>query len=71
MLDSALRTADLRAGPEGATLLELNRERLQALCEADPTLGTRVLWNISQAMSGRVRFVLYQLQRAFQKMAAG
>jgi pimeloyl-ACP methyl ester carboxylesterase/CRP-like cAMP-binding protein len=70
MLDSGLRTADLRAGPEGATLLVLNRERLQGLCEDDPALGTRVLWNISKAMSGRVRFVLYQLQRALHKMAA-
>jgi CRP-like cAMP-binding protein len=70
MLDSGLRTADLRAGPEGATLLVLNRERLQALCEDDAVLGTRVLWNISKAMSGRVRFVLYQLQRALQKTAA-
>ena len=71
MLDAGLRTADLRAGPEGATLLVLNRERLQALCEDDPALGTRVLWNISKAMSGRVRFVLYQLQRALQKTAGG
>jgi CRP-like cAMP-binding protein len=70
MLDAGLRTADLRAGPEGATLLVLNRDRLQALCDDDPALGTRVLWNISKAMSGRVRFVLYQLQRALQKMAA-
>ena len=70
MLDAGLRTADLRAGPEGATLLALNRDRLQALCEDDPALGTRVLWNISKAMSGRVRFVLYQLQRTLQKVAA-
>ncbi len=66
MLDSGLRTADLRAGPEGATLLVLDRDRLQALCEDDAALGMRVLWNISKAMSGRVRFVLYQLQRALQ-----
>lgn len=69
MLDGGLRSADLRAGPDGATMLTLERERLQTLCEDDPTLGTRLLWNISMAMAGRVRFVLWQLQRAMQKMA--
>jgi pimeloyl-ACP methyl ester carboxylesterase/CRP-like cAMP-binding protein len=69
MLDGGLRSADLRAGPDGATMLTLERERLQTLCEDDPTLGTRLLWNISMAMAGRVRFELWQLQRAMQKMA--
>ncbi len=68
MLDGGLRSADLRAGPDGATMLTLERERLQTLCEDDPTLGTRLLWNISMAMAGRVRFVLWQLQRAMQKI---
>ena len=67
MLDSGLRSADLRAGPEGATVLTLERERLLTLCEDDPTLGTRVLWNISNAMALRVRFILFQLQSALQK----
>jgi len=70
MFDAGLRTADLRAGPEGAVLLVLNRDRLQALCEDDAVLGTRVLYSISRAMAGRVRFVLYQLQRAMQKTTA-
>jgi CRP-like cAMP-binding protein len=70
MLDGGLRSADLRAGPDGATMLVLERERLQALCEDDNALGTRVLWNIARAMALRVRFILWQLQRALQKSGA-
>ncbi len=67
MLDGGMRSADLRAGPEGATVLLLERERLMALCEDDAVLGSRVLWNIATAMALRVRFILWQLQRALQK----
>jgi CRP-like cAMP-binding protein len=70
MLDSGLRSADLRAGPEGATVLSLERDRLLALCEDDSTLGTRVLWNIARAMALRQRFILWQLQKALQKSPA-
>jgi pimeloyl-ACP methyl ester carboxylesterase len=74
LLDGGVRSAELRAGPEGATALMLDRKRLLALCEDDPALGTRVLWNIARAMALRVRFILWQLQRANQKasqLAAG
>lgn len=67
MLDEGLRSADLLAGPEGTTVLALNRDRLLALCEDDAVLGTRLLWNIAGAMSQRVRFVLWQLRRSVQK----
>lgn len=67
MLDGGLRSADLRAGPDGAQMLTLEREQLLALCEDDTALGTRVLWNISRALALRVRFILWQLQRALQK----
>lgn len=70
MLDGGLRSADLRAGPEGATVLSLSRERLLALCDDDSTLGTRVLWNVARAMALRQRFILWQLQRAQQKAVA-
>jgi pimeloyl-ACP methyl ester carboxylesterase/CRP-like cAMP-binding protein len=69
MLDQGLRSADLIAGPEGATVLTLERQRLLALCEDDAVLGTRLLWNIATAMSQRVRFILWQLERAAQKQA--
>ncbi len=67
MLDGGLRSADLRAGPEGATVLSLDRDRLLALLEDDSTLGTRVLWNVARAMALRQRFILWQLQRASQR----
>lgn len=67
MLDKGGRSADLIAGGEGSTLLVLTRDRLLALCEDDTALGYRFLWNISQAMSRRVRFVLWQLNRAEQR----
>jgi len=70
MLDQGLRSADLIAGPEGATVLALERDRLLALCEDDATLGTRLLWNVAVTMSQRVRFVLWQLQRASQRQRA-
>jgi len=67
MLDGGLRSADLRAGPDGAKILKLDRDRLLALTEDDSSLGTRVLWNIARAMALRQRFILWQLQRALQK----
>lgn len=67
MLDQGLRSADLIAGAEGATVLALERDRLLALCEDDAVLGTRLMWNISTAMAQRVRFILWQLQRAHQR----
>jgi CRP-like cAMP-binding protein len=67
MLDQGQRSADLVAGPEGATVLGLTRERLLALCEDDPVLGTKLLWNLTAAMSQRVRFVIWQLQRTLHK----
>ena len=70
MLDQETRTADLLAGPDGTTVLGLSRERLLALIEDDPELGARVLWNIATAMSSRVRYILWQLQRAQQRAQA-
>lgn len=67
MLDEGERSADLVAGQDGVTLLVLSRERLLALSEDDAVLGSRVLWNISRALSRRVRFVLWQLNRANQQ----
>jgi CRP-like cAMP-binding protein len=67
MIDQGTRTADLITGGEGATILVLERERLLALMEDDPELGTRLLWNIATAMSHRVRFILWQLNRVQQR----
>lgn len=68
MFDQGVRSADLVAGKSGATVLAFDRERLLALCEDDAVLGTRLLWNIGTAMTQRVRFIIWQLQRASRKM---
>ncbi len=70
MFDQGVRTADMIAGPGGATVLAIARDRLLALCEDDAVLGTRLLWNIATAMTHRVRFVLWQLQRATERVNA-
>jgi len=67
MLDQGLRSANLIAGSEGATVLTLKRDDLLALCEDDAVLGTRLLWNIATAVAQRGRFFLWQLQRAMQR----
>ena len=67
MLDQGLRSADLIAGQEGATVLALERENLLALCEDDAVLGTRLLWNIAAAVAQRARFILWQLQHATRR----
>jgi pimeloyl-ACP methyl ester carboxylesterase/CRP-like cAMP-binding protein len=67
MLDGGLRSADLRAGTGGARMLVLDRARLEIVCADDPELGTRVLWNITRALAMRVRFILWQLQRALRR----
>jgi pimeloyl-ACP methyl ester carboxylesterase/CRP-like cAMP-binding protein len=69
MLDQGRRSADLIAGPEGATVLALTRERLLALCEDDAVLSTRLLWNIAVSMSQRMRFIQWQLRRTAQRVA--
>ena len=68
MFDQGLRTADLIAGKSGATILAIDRERLLALCEDDAVLGKRLLWNIGTAMTQRVRFIIWQLQRVGRRM---
>jgi CRP-like cAMP-binding protein len=70
MLDQGLRTADLITGPEGATILALDRDRLLALAEDDSELGSQLLWNIATVMSQRARFIIWQLQRARQRAKA-
>ncbi len=69
MFDQGQRTADLIAGPEGAVVLALSRERLLALCEDDAVLGTRLLLNLATAMTQRMRFILWQLERAHLRAA--
>jgi pimeloyl-ACP methyl ester carboxylesterase/CRP-like cAMP-binding protein len=61
LLEQGRRTADLVAGPEGATVFALTRSRLLALCEDDAVLGSQLLWNFSKAIGKRA--VLINEQR--------
>ncbi len=63
VLDQEPRTADLLAGPEGATVLALSRKQLLALAEEDAVLGSRLLLNLAMAMSQRARYILWQLEQ--------
>jgi CRP-like cAMP-binding protein len=62
LLDGGRRSADLRAGPEGATVMILHRDRLIALSDDDPSLGIRLIWNIATALALRLRLTNLQLQ---------
>jgi CRP-like cAMP-binding protein len=62
LLDGGRRSAELRAGGEGAALLVLRRERLRALAEDDPALGIAVIWNIAATLALRLRLTNWQQQ---------
>jgi pimeloyl-ACP methyl ester carboxylesterase/CRP-like cAMP-binding protein len=62
LLDGGRRSAGLIAGPEGATILVLRRDRLRALAEDDPALGNAVIWNIATTLALRLRLANFQLQ---------
>lgn len=62
LLDGGRRSAGLIAGPEGATILVLRRDRLRALAEDDPALGNAVIWNIATTLALRLRLANFQMQ---------
>lgn len=71
LFDEGLRSADMIAGNMGATVLAITRDVVHDLCEDDPILGARFLWNMSRAMSHRVRFIQWQFRRARQREEEG
>lgn len=68
LLDGGRRSASLRAGPEGATVLSLDRDRVVALGEDDPPLGMRLIWNIATALALRLRLINWQTQKEKQEL---
>ena len=62
LLDGGRRSAGLMAGPEGASILVLRRDRLRALVEDDPALGNGVIWNLASTLALRLRLSNFQLQ---------
>jgi len=61
VIDRQRRSADMRAGEEGAVVLVLTRQKLLHICESDPELGARVVWNIASFLSKRLRNILYRI----------
>ncbi len=70
LLDGGRRSADLRAGEEGVTILALRRDRLRALAEDDPMLGNAVLWNIASTLALRLRLANWQQQGLARELQA-
>lgn len=68
LLDGGRRSAYVRAGPEGAVVLTMERDRLVALCNDDPPLGIRLIWNIATTLGLRLRLTNWQLHMATQKL---
>jgi len=63
LLDGAPRSADLRAGEQGATLLTLTEEGLATLANDDPGMGMRLMQNLAISLGRRLRT---QNRRAIQ-----
>lgn len=55
LLDGGVRSAQLRAGPNGARLVALRHAALIALCEADTALGFCVMRNLASSLALRLR----------------
>lgn len=70
LIDGGRRSAELRAGSEGATVLILRRDRLVALINDDPELGSRVIWNIAAALAMRLRLSNMQQQMLLSSIEA-
>lgn len=63
LLDGAPRSADLRAGSQGVTLLTLTEEGLATLANDDPRMGMRLMQNLAISLGRRLRT---QNRRAIQ-----
>jgi pimeloyl-ACP methyl ester carboxylesterase/CRP-like cAMP-binding protein len=70
LLDNAVRSADLRAGPPGCTLLVLSREAFDLLAADDPAMGMRVMQNLAVSLGRRLRLQNWQALRADQRTVA-
>ncbi len=58
------RTADLKAGRGGATVLALDSRYLFALFDDDPSLGLKIMQNLARSLVQRLRVQTWQLQLA-------
>ncbi len=67
LLDGGRRSAYIRAGSDGAVVLTMERDRLVALSNDDPQIGTRLVWNIATTLALRLRLTNWHLHLATQK----
>lgn len=64
LLDNALRSADLVAGPHGVTLLTLTQAALITLADDDPAMGMRMMQNLAVSLGRRLRTQNWRAARA-------
>lgn len=64
LLDSTSRSADLRAGPQGVTVLGLTKVALATLAEDDPVMGMQVMQNLAISLGRRLRLQNWRAARA-------
>ncbi|HEU4322863.1 MAG TPA: cyclic nucleotide-binding domain-containing protein [Roseiflexaceae bacterium] len=64
LLDGGLRSAQLRAGAHGTRLTAFSRDALLQLCEADTTIGFRLMRNLAAALALRLRLQSMRLYSA-------
>jgi pimeloyl-ACP methyl ester carboxylesterase/CRP-like cAMP-binding protein len=55
LLERSPRSADLRAGPQGCTLLVLTEEALNTLAQDDPEMGMQMMKNLAISLGRRLR----------------
>lgn len=66
LLEGTARSADLRAGPRGVTLLALTDEGLNTLAEDDPTMGMQMMKNLAISLGKRLRMQNWRAARALE-----
>jgi CRP-like cAMP-binding protein len=71
LLDNAVRSADLRAGRSGTTLLALSRAGLNVLAEDDPLMGMRLMQNLAVSLGKRLRLQNWKHLRAEERLEQG
>jgi pimeloyl-ACP methyl ester carboxylesterase/CRP-like cAMP-binding protein len=64
LLEGTARSAELRAGPKGATLLVLTQAALLTLAEDDAAMGMRMMQNLAISLGKRLRLQNWRAARA-------
>jgi len=70
LLEGTTRSAELRAGPRGATLLALTQAALITLAEDDSAMGMRMMQNLAISLGKRLRLQNWRAARALDAEVA-